>query len=130
MAGDRALVSRILEVRKHAGMIMPAPVQRAMAVALRDDDHVEAQREIYRRRRQQLLPAVAAFGLRVEHSEAGLYLWATRDDDAWRTIADLADRGILAAPGTFYGRAGARHVRIALTATDERIAAACERLSS
>ena len=130
VAGDRSLVSRILEVRKHAGMIMPAPVQRAMAAALRDDAHVADQRETYRRRREQLLPAVEAFGLRVEHSEAGLYLWATRDDDAWSTVADLAERGILAAPGTFYGQAGARHVRIALTATDERIAAACERLTA
>ena len=130
VAGDRTLVSRILEVRKHAGMIMPAPVQRAMAVALRDDEHVQAQRETYGLRREQLLPAVEAFGLRVEHSEAGLYLWATRGEDCWNTVADLAGRGILVAPGSFYGRAGTRHVRIALTATDERIAAACERLSA
>ncbi|MEO6997704.1 MAG: succinyldiaminopimelate transaminase, partial [Terracoccus sp.] len=130
VAGDRTLVSRILEVRKHAGMIMPAPVQRAMAVALRDDAHVEAQRETYGLRREQLLPAVEAFGLRVEHSEAGLYVWATRDEDCWNTVADLAGRGILVAPGSFYGRAGTRHVRIALTATDERIATACERLTT
>ncbi len=128
VAGDRALVQRILEVRKHAGMIVPAPVQHAMAAVLGDDAHVEAQREVYGRRRDVLLGAVARAGLRVEHSEAGLYLWATRDEDCWTTVADLAGRGILVAPGSFYGPAGARHVRIALTATDERIAAAAARL--
>ncbi|HET7397628.1 MAG TPA: succinyldiaminopimelate transaminase [Intrasporangium sp.] len=128
VAGDRALVRGILEVRKHAGMMMPAPVQAAMAAALRDDAHVAAQRETYRRRRDTLLPAVARAGLRVEVSEAGLYLWATRDEDCWQTVSALADRGILVAPGAFYGPAGARHVRIALTATDERVAAAAARL--
>ena len=128
VAGDPALVGAILEVRKHAGMIMPTPVQHAMAVALRDDTHVQTQRKAYARRREQLLAAVTRAGLRVEHSEAGLYLWATREEDCWTTVSDLADRGILVAPGAFYGAAGSKHVRIALTATDERIAAACSRL--
>jgi aspartate/methionine/tyrosine aminotransferase len=128
VAGDPLLVQRILEVRKHAGMIMPTPVQHAMAVALRDDTHVQSQRAAYGRRRELLLPALARAALRVEESEAGLYLWATRDEDCWATVADLAERGILVAPGSFYGSAGARHVRIALTATDERVAAACARL--
>ncbi|MEO7753661.1 MAG: succinyldiaminopimelate transaminase [Terracoccus sp.] len=128
VAGDPALVGRLLEVRKHAGMIVPAPVQHAMAVALRDDTHVATQRAAYGHRRTRLLEAVTRAGLRVEQSEAGLYLWATRDEDCWDTVADLADRGILVAPGSFYGPAGNRHVRIALTATDERIAAACDRL--
>ncbi len=128
VAGDPAIVGRLLEVRKHAGMIVPAPVQHAMAVALRDDTHVATQRAAYGRRRALLLEAVARAGLRVELSEAGLYLWATRDEDCWTTVADLAERGILVAPGSFYGPAGSRHVRIALTATDERIAAACARL--
>ena len=128
VAGDAALVAAILEVRKHAGMIMPAPVQHAMTVALRDDAHVERQRAAYRRRREQLLAAVGRAGLRVDHSEAGLYIWATRGQDCWTTASELADLGILVAPGSFYGPQGDRHVRIALTATDERIAAACARL--
>ena len=64
----------------------------------------------------------------MDHSEGSLYLWSTRDEDCWTTVSDLADRGILVAPGTFYGPAGARHVRVALTASDERIAAAAARL--
>lgn len=127
-AGDPALVGQLLEVRKHAGMIMPWPVQRAMLAALGDHAHVAEQKARYGARRAVLRGAVEAAGFRVDDSEAGLYLWATRGEDCWTTVADLAARGILVAPGAFYGAAGREHVRIALTATDERIATAAERL--
>jgi succinyldiaminopimelate transaminase len=129
VAGDPSLVGRLLEVRKHAGMIMPAPVQSAMAAALDDDTHVAEQKARYAARRARLKHAVEGAGLRVDDSEAGLYLWCTRGEDAWATVGWLADRGILVAPGTFYGAAGGQHVRIALTASDERIEAAAERLA-
>jgi len=128
VAGDPALVARLLEVRKHAGMIVPAPVQAAMVAALGDDEHVVAQRERYAERRRQLLPALESCGFVVEGSAAGLYLWATRNEDCWATVDWLAQRGILVAPGEFYGPSGSRHVRVALTATDERVAAAVARL--
>jgi succinyldiaminopimelate transaminase len=128
VAGDVRLVRGLLEVRKHAGMIVPWPVQVALTAALADDVHVAEQKSRYAARRTVLRTAVEAFGLEVHHSDAGLYLWATRGEDAWSTVGDLADRGILVAPGTFYGEAGREHVRIALTATDERVAAAAERL--
>jgi len=129
VAGDAGLVAELLAVRKHAGMIVPAPVQAAMIAALADQSHVDDQRERYRARRVTLRAALEKAGFRIEHSEAGLYLWATRDEDCWATVEWLAERGILAAPGTFYGPAGAQHVRVALTASDERIAAAATRLS-
>ncbi|MFT4125772.1 MAG: succinyldiaminopimelate transaminase [Gordonia sp. (in: high G+C Gram-positive bacteria)] len=127
-AGDVDLVAELLAVRKHAGMIVPFPIQGAMTAALTDDAHVDAQRERYRARRDTLLAAVTEAGFTVDHSEAGLYLWATRGEPCRDTIGWLADRGILAAPGDFYGPAGTAHVRIALTATDERIGAAAARL--
>ena len=130
VAGDPELVARLLEVRKHAGMIVPAPVQAAMTAALDDDAHVVAQREVYRRRRGVLLDALRGAGLRVEDSHAGLYLWVTRDEPCMDTVAWFAEQGILVAPGDFYGTAGARHVRVALTATDERVDAAASRLAS
>lgn len=130
LAGDPALVGGVLEVRKHAGMIMPGPVQEAMRVALSDDAHVAEQRERYAARRAVLLPALLEAGFRIEDSEAGLYLWSTRDEDCWASVDWLARRGILAAPGSFYGQASGRFVRIALTSTDERIAAAAERLGA
>jgi succinyldiaminopimelate transaminase len=129
LSGDPALVRRVWEVRRHLGLLVPAPVQAAMTAALADDAHVDAQRERYRARRERLAAAVLGAGMRIEHSEAGLYLWATRDENCWTTIDRLAELGIVAAPGSFYGPAGARHVRLALTASDERIAAAVERLA-
>jgi succinyldiaminopimelate transaminase len=129
VAGDAAVVGELLAVRKHAGMMVPRPVQAAMVAALDDDAHEREQRERYRRRRDLLLPAFRSAGFTVDHSEAGLYLWVTRGEACRDTVRWLAERGILAAPGEFYGAArGARHVRVALTATDERIAAAVDRL--
>ena len=128
VAGCPSVIGQLLAVRKHAGLMPPAPVQEAMVVALADEAHVAEQKARYRSRRERLSAALVASGFRIDASEAGLYLWATRGEDAWTSISWLADRGILAAPGTFYGPAGARHVRIALTTTDERIDAAVTRL--
>ena len=129
VAGDVGLIRELLEVRKHAGMIVPAPVQAAMVAALEDDEHVALQRQRYAARRDVMCAALTAAGWRVDHSDAGLYLWATRDEDCWESVRRLAARGILVAPGGFYGVAGARHVRVALTASDEQIAVAAARLS-
>ncbi|WP_084957421.1 succinyldiaminopimelate transaminase [Thermoactinospora rubra] len=128
VTGDPLLVKRLLEIRKHGGMLMPAPVQAAMAAALDDDAHAEEQRARYAARRAKLRPALEKAGWQIEHSVAGLYLWATNGADCWEQVRQLAEIGILAAPGDFYGTAGSRHIRIALTATDERIDAAVTRL--
>ncbi|MFF0547881.1 succinyldiaminopimelate transaminase [Streptomyces sp. NPDC004311] len=128
VAGDAAVLGELLEIRKHGGMMTPAPVQAATVAALGDDQHVEEQRRRYAARRAALRTALEAHGFRVEHSEASLYLWVTRDEPCWDTVARLAERGILVAPGDFYGEAGARHVRVAFTATDERVEAAVKRL--
>jgi succinyldiaminopimelate transaminase len=129
VAGDPSLVGELLAVRKNLGLQMPGPQQAAMIVALDDDTHVAAQHAVYARRRRWLKDAFTGAGFRVDHSEASLYLWATRDEDCWDTVDWLAERGILVAPGAFYGRAGQRHVRVAFTATDERVGAAVDRLA-
>lgn len=133
VAGDAAVVAELLAVRKNLGLMMPGPQQVAMAAALDDDDHAEEQHARYAARRTALRAAFEGAGFRIDHSEAALYLWARRsidggDEDCWETVAWLAERGILVAPGAFYGRAGERHVRVAFTATDERVAAAVARL--
>ena len=130
VAGDPAVVAELLAVRKHAGMMVPTPVQAAMTAALDDDAHEAEQRARYARRRDLLLPALQAAGFTIDHSEAGLYLWASRDEPCRDTVRWLAQRGILVAPGEFYGPRGARHVRVALTATDERITSAAARLAA
>jgi succinyldiaminopimelate transaminase len=128
VAGDPDLVADLHEVRRHAGMVVSAPVQAAMVAALADDDHVVEQRRRYRARRDLLTAALGEAGFRIEHSEGSLYLWATRDEPAMQTVTWCAERGVLVAPGDFYGPSGARHVRVSLTATDERVEAGCERL--
>jgi succinyldiaminopimelate transaminase len=127
VVGDGTLVRRLLEVRKHAGMMVPDPVQAAMVAALGDDAHVDDQRGRYLARRSVLRPALESAGFRTDHSEGGLYLWVTRGEPCWGTVGWFAERGILVAPGDFYGPAGAQHVRVALTAPDEDVAAAAAR---
>ncbi|MFF9070974.1 succinyldiaminopimelate transaminase [Streptomyces sp. NPDC014872] len=129
VAGDASVLGELLLIRKHGGMMTPAPVQVAEAVALGDDEHVAEQRARYAERRAALRTALEAHGFRIEHSEASLYLWTTRDEPCWDTVAYLAELGILVAPGDFYGPAGDRFVRVAFTATDERVAAAVKRLT-
>lgn len=129
VAGDLRLVESLHEVRRHAGMVVPNPVQAAMVAALSDHEHVEAQRRRYRGRREVLRDGLLSAGFRIEQSEGSLYVWATRDEPAMHSVSWLAERGILVAPGDFYGERGARHIRVSLTATDERVAAAARRLT-
>lgn len=130
VAGDPDLMPNLVNSRKHAGMIVPYPVQEAMRVALGDDAHVEAQKDLYRGRRERLVPALLDFGLEIKESDAGLYLWSTAGESTWDTVARLAERGIVVGPGVFYGEAGNGYVRVALTGTDERIDAAVARLGA
>lgn len=130
VTGDPKIVARLLEVRKHAGMMVPLPVQHAAAAAWLDDVHVQEQRERYRRRREVLREALIVAGFQIDHSHAGLYLWASRGEPCWDTVNWLADRGILVTPGDFYGPSGARHVRVALTAADEAVVLAGDRLTA
>ena len=130
--GDPALVAPIVSVRKHSGLMVPAPVQHAMAVALNDTEHVERQRKVYAVRRALLLEALTDAGLDVDpDTAAGLYLWVAdpaNPTDSWALVNRLAELGILVAPGDFYGTAAHGRVRVALTATDERIQAAASRI--
>ena len=128
IVGDPQLIARILEVRKHAGMMVSLPVQQAMVAALSDSKHVVEQRGRYNSRRARLVPALVSAGFTIDHSDAGLYIWATRNESSWDSVAWLAALGILATPGIFYGQAGENHIRIALTATDQQIATAAERI--
>jgi succinyldiaminopimelate transaminase len=130
MVGDSALIARIREIRKHGGMMVPLPVQKAMTVALADDAHVAEQRARYNARKDAMRPALMSAGFTIEFSDSGLYLWCTRNEDAWTSVAWLAERGILATPGSFYGEQGKNHIRIAMTASDSQIADAVHRLTT
>lgn len=130
LAGDGDLIQELLEIRRHAGLMNPGPIQAAMVTALEEDGHEHLQKELYRNRRQVLRAALENAGFTIEHSEAGLYLWVTEGRDGRETVARLAELGILCAPGEFYGPKGNDYVRIGLTATDEQIQAAADRLAA
>ena len=130
IAGDPSLIAQVREIRKHLGLIMPAPIQHAMTAALVHPEDIAIQKERYRARRQMLATALTAAGLEISESQAGLYLWATRLENCWSTVAWAAERGVLVTPGEFYGEKGSNFVRIALTASDADIARATERFHS
>ena len=111
-------------------MMVSLPVQEAMISALSDSNHVANQRARYNLRREKLIPALERVGFTIEESGAGLYIWCTRNESDWESVDWLAQLGILATPGNFYGEKGARNIRIALTATDKAIDEAVSRLSS
>ena len=128
VAGDAAVIASILEVRKHSGLMQPAPIQAAAVAALDDDAHVAEQRDRYAARRELARAALVDAGFALSHSEAGLYLWATRHESCWQTVDWLASRGVLVAPGSFYGTQSDQHIRVALTASDSDFAQLGERL--
>lgn len=133
VVGDAALVTYLGEVRKHAGLMVPAPVQAAAAAALTDDEHVDAQRARYAQRRSQLVPTLEAWGLVHDGGPSTFYLWlraASGGEDGWSIAARLAATGVLVAPGSLYGAAGDRHVRLALSITDEQVELTVQRLEA
>jgi len=129
-AGPEALIKGLVNIRMHSGLIMPAPVQKAVIAALGDEEHVRVEREIYRKRREVLMEAVRAYGFEIAESQAGLYLWATLGEDCWVTVKRMADLGILVVPGEFYEAGGSKYVRFSITATDEKITEGAARLTN
>ena len=129
-AGPEALIKGLVNIRMHSGLIMPAPVQKAVIAALGDEEHVSVEREIYRKRREVLIEAVKAYGFEIAESQAGLYLWATLGEDCWVTVKRMADLGILVVPGEFYEAGGSKYVRFSITATDEKISEGAARLTN
>lgn len=127
--GDSAVLDPVLAARRHAGFMVPTPIQHAAAAVLADDAAVRMQRDRYRYRREMLMAAFSDAGFTVDFSEAGLYLWVTRGEDCWASVDWLAERGILVAPGAFYGPRGQQHVRVALTGSDAAVAAVGSRLA-
>jgi succinyldiaminopimelate transaminase len=128
--GSKKLIRDLVNLRMHAGMIMPLPTQQAVIAALGDVDHVRVEKDIYRKRRELLLKAVRGYGFELSDSQAGLYLWATLNEDCWITVEKMAKLGIVVVPGSFYGEFATQHVRFSLTATDQDISRAASRLEN
>jgi aspartate/methionine/tyrosine aminotransferase len=124
--GDSKLIDQIRQIRKHAGLIVPLPVQQAMIAALSDNNHAIEQAERYEKRRIKLIAALSKAGFTIEHSQAGLYIWCSKNEDCYKTVDWFANLGVLVTPGSFYG--SEKFIRIALTATDESIDLVVERI--
>lgn len=124
--GDSKLIDQIRQIRKHAGLIVPLPVQQAMIAALSDNNHAIEQAERYEKRRIKLITALSKAGFTIEHSQAGLYIWCSKNEDCYKTVDWFANLGVLVTPGSFYG--SEKFIRIALTTTDESIDLVVERI--
>jgi aspartate/methionine/tyrosine aminotransferase len=131
-SGDPELVRYLAEVRKHAGFMVPGPVQAAAVAAWDDDVHVDEQRERYRRRLDAMVTALAKAGVDAPFPDGAFYLWAPAPDgDAWALARRLAEvGGALVSPGEFYGPEGAGFVRVAVVQPDDRIALVADRLAA
>jgi len=128
-AGDTELVTYLKEVRKHVGMLVPGPAQAAGVVALADDEHVQVQRDRYRRRLERMAEVLSAWsGIEVPLPAGGFYLWFDAAD-GWAFAERLAtEGGALVSPGDFYGAGGANNVRVAVVQPDDRIDQVARRL--
>lgn len=130
-AGDADIVNYLKEVRKHVGMMVPGPAQAAGVVALNDDAHVAAQREVYARRLARTAEILSSWsGISVPQPAGGFYLWFDAGD-GWAFAERLArDGGALVSPGDFYGAGGANNVRVAVVQPDAKIELLAKRLSA
>jgi aspartate/methionine/tyrosine aminotransferase len=129
-SGDTELVTYLREVRKHAGFMVPGPLQHAAAAALGDTRHVEDQRARYWQRLQRAQEILAAIGVQCELPGGGFYLWAPAPGgDGWAWTYWLAEQGgVLVSPGTFYGDAGAGYARLAMVAPLDELDLVARRL--
>jgi len=130
--GDPDLVGYLSEVRKHAGMMVPGPVQAAAVAALDDDGHVDAQRAVYRSRLSRLRELLSSLAPDVELPGGGLYLWAeSPEGDGWSLARRAAEElGALISPGELYGPGGAAYARVAAVAPDARIGLLEQRMAA
>jgi aspartate/methionine/tyrosine aminotransferase len=129
-AGDPDVVTYLRSVRQHAGFMVPGPVQAAVAVAYRDDEHVDRQRAIYRSRLELLGGALNSFEVVAPFPQGSFYLWCSKEGfDGWQLAELIAQRsGLIVSPGELYGEAGADFIRLAVVQPDDRLAVAASRL--
>ena len=129
-AGDPEIVAYLRLVRQHAGLMVPGPVQAAVALAYGDDAHVDVQRERYQRRLELLSGALGAIGVSAPLPDGGFYLWCHKSgSDGWQLAMELAEvSGLIVSPGELYGEDGSAFARIAVVQPDERLALAAARL--
>lgn len=141
-AGDAELVRYLAELRRHAGFMVPGPVQHAAAVALEDDGHVEVQRAIYLDRLVRFAEILTEAGIPASLPQGSFYLWVPVPDPFVAVSSEsgpspgfvltrwLAEHGgVLVSPGDTYGPFGRSHVRLALVQPADRLELVAKRLA-
>ena len=123
VCAPREVADALRAFRPTVGTAPQEFVQRASIAAWSDDEHVDAVREVYRRKRDVVLPALEAKGLRLAGSEATFYLWVDVGGPSIPFARRLLEHGVVCAPGAFFGPAGEGYARFALVPTQ----AQCER---
>lgn len=130
-AGDSHLIAALKRYRPNVGVAPQEFVQRAAVAAWEDEDHVVAVREVYKAKRDVLLPALLDVGLKPAGGDATFFLWLALPD-GWTSSEAFAlallEEGLVVAPGAFFGPAGEGYVRVALVPTIDACAIAADRL--
>ncbi|MCI1901956.1 MAG: succinyldiaminopimelate transaminase [Bifidobacteriaceae bacterium] len=129
IAGDSEILARMQNFRKQIGLIIPGPVQAAMAAGLDDSNAVNVQHERYASRLARLVAGLRAGGYDASMPEGALYVWVRAlSGDCWKDIDALARLGLIVSPGEFYGDSA--YLRFSATASDADIDAAAARLAT
>jgi succinyldiaminopimelate transaminase len=126
VAGDPEVIAALKKYRPNVGVAPLEITQRAAIAAWNDEEHVTEVRERYRAKRDVLLPALEALGLRSAGGDASFFLWMDAGPDAEALAAEWLEAGVIVAPGSFFGPAGEGYLRIALVPPIEACARATE----
>jgi aspartate/methionine/tyrosine aminotransferase len=126
VAGDAELVAALKRYRPNVGLAPPEFVQLAAVAAWGDEEHVTAVRETYRAKRDVILPAVEALGMRHAGGDATFFLWLEGAPDGYQER--MLERGVVLTPGSYFGAAGEGYLRLALVPTLEECRRAAELL--
>jgi acetylornithine aminotransferase len=130
VAGDPELIALLKRYRPNVGVAPQEFIQRAAIAAWGDEAHVDQVRAGYRAKRDALLPVLESGGLRSAGGEATFFLWLDAGPGADALAERLLAHGIVLAPGSFFGPAGAGYVRLALVPTLSECERAAERLAA
>src|SRR5204863_418477 len=134
VAGDPAIMARLLLYRTYHGSAMPVPTQLASAAAWQDDAHAASNRRLYQEKFARVLPLLTPL-MSLARPAGAFYLWPHVGGDDERFTRELfARENLTVLPGSYLGRTGvagnpgAGRVRISLVPEVARCVEAAQRL--
>ncbi|HJP65232.1 MAG TPA: aminotransferase class I/II-fold pyridoxal phosphate-dependent enzyme, partial [Actinomycetota bacterium] len=111
--------------------IFNAVQQAGIAALTGPQDHVDAMRAVYSKRRDLVVSAFAELGIAIEPPLGSIYVWLPTPPG--KTSVDFAaellqEAAVVVAPGTGYGANGEGFIRVSLTVADDRLEEAMDRV--